>query len=112
MFKTETSRLRDLLLNLHGVGPETADAILLYAGGHPSFVVDAYTMRVLRRHFLFDGKADYETVKRAVEQACGGDIRIYQEYHALFVEVGKRFCRPRARCGECPLRKWDHDESL
>jgi endonuclease-3 related protein len=94
---------RRRLLSIHGIGPETADSILLYAGKRPTFVVDAYTRRVLRRHFVIDGRAKYEAVRRLFHDALPGDVRVYNEYHALFVALGKRHCRARAMCDSCPL---------
>ena len=107
LFKQETTRLRAELLSINGIGPETADSILLYAGDHPEFVVDAYTKRILERHPVIDGKAEYEDVKALFMQNLPKDIRLFNEYHALIVRTGKDFCRPREpRCGECPLGRF------
>jgi endonuclease-3 related protein len=106
----ETARRR--LLSIPGVGPETADAILLYAGGRPSFVVDAYTKRVLRRHFLIDEASGYEEVRRLFHQELEPDVRLFNEYHALLVAVGKKHCRARANCSGCPLAGLRHDDRL
>ncbi|HEX9596488.1 MAG TPA: hypothetical protein VF982_06375 [Anaerolineales bacterium] len=104
MFRSPTEQLRVQLLAVHGIGPETADSILLYAGGHPVFVVDAYTHRILGRHHLTDGKPDYEAVRSLLESHLPGDAALYNEFHALLVNVGKNWCRKRRpRCGECPL---------
>ena len=100
---------RTRLLAIHGVGPETADSILLYAGNRPTFVVDAYTRRILQRHRLIDGSTDYEAVRRLFLGAVPPDPRVYNEYHALLVGVGKRHCRARAHCDGCPLRPFPHD---
>ncbi len=100
------------LLSISGIGPETADAILLYAGRRLTFVVDAYTHRVLRRHGLIEGCASYDQVKNLFESNLPGDVQMYNEYHALLVEVGKKHCKTKADCSECPLRHWSHDESL
>src|ERR1700686_3944162 len=80
MFRTPTLELRDRLLAVHGIGPETADSILLYAGRHPVFVVDAYTHRILERHGLTDGKADYEPVRALFEASLPSDIALYNEF--------------------------------
>ena len=112
MLSGRLDEVRVRLLTLHGVGPETADALLLYAGGHASFVVDAYTKCVLRRHFLIDDKAGYEEVRRRFHQALEPDPALFNEYHALLVELGKRHCRARARCAGCPLEDLAHDEEL
>lgn len=107
---------RRRLLDLHGIGPETADAILLYAGGRPSFVVDAYTQRILRRHRLIDPPksthAAYETVRGLFHESLPPDAAMFNEYHALLVQLGKRHCRVNARCEGCPLADLPHDETL
>ena len=109
MFGQPTDTLREQLLSIHGVGRETADSILLYAGRHPTFVVDAYTVRVAVRHGLIDGEADYESLKALFEDNLPVDEPMYNEYHALVVAVGKQHCRPTARCDGCPLEVFDHD---
>ncbi|MFH0909978.1 MAG: endonuclease III domain-containing protein [Planctomycetota bacterium] len=97
-------RVRAELLAVRGVGPETADSILLYAAGRPTFVVDAYTRRVLARlGFLSSPRLPYETVRAFFMEALPRDAALYNEFHALFVALGKDFCRPRPRCDECPL---------
>lgn len=95
--------LRKKLLAIHGIGPETADSILLYALGKPVFVIDAYTKRVLSRHHIKDHDAPYETFQELFHNSLKRNPRLYNEYHALFVRVGKTFCRQRPRCGGCPL---------
>ncbi len=109
MFATGPERLRRALLDVPGIGPETADAILLYAGGVPTFVVDAYTQRVLRRHFLTDAHASYDETKSLFETHLPPDANAFGEFHALLVELGKRYCRPKARCDACPLSDMTHD---
>jgi endonuclease-3 related protein len=101
--------LRRLLLSIRGIGPETADAIVLYAAGYPTFVVDTYTRRFASRHGLAREKAPYDEISALFAAACGGDAETMGELHALLVELGKRYCRPAPACGECPLRK-DLDE--
>jgi endonuclease III related protein len=104
MFRTPTTELREKLLAVHGIGPETADSILLYAGAHPIFVVDAYTKRILVRHGWVEPKAGYDEMRELVEGNFPRDVARYNELHALLVQVGKNWCRPReARCTECPL---------
>ena len=117
----ETVRTR--LLSIHGIGPETADAILLYVGGFPTFVVDAYTKRVLRRHFAIDDRASYDDVRSMFLNSELGiqnsetrirnsqTVPVFKEYHALLVALGKRHCRSRANCDGCPLEGLPHDES-
>jgi endonuclease-3 related protein len=136
MFAQPTNKLRDELLALDGVGPETADSILLYGGNHPVFVVDAYTRRILERHRIITAKTKYEEIRALMEDAvksaeagalipesCGSDPRHpvsrmsrrgsrsdlaqhYNELHALIVRVGNQYCRSAAKCEECPLREF------
>ncbi len=105
MFRTPTLELREKLLSVHGIGPETADSILLYAGNHPVFVVDAYTHRIFGRHGVTDGKPDYEAVRAGFEAALPRRAQFLNEFHALIVNTGKNWCRKSApRCEQCPLR--------
>jgi endonuclease-3 related protein len=98
------AEVRHDLLSVNGIGPETADSIILYALHKPVFVIDAYTKRVLSRHGMIDGNEDYEQVRSLFEGSLEPDVRMFNEFHALFVVVGKHLCRPRnPRCGECPL---------
>ncbi len=107
MFRTPADRLRQELLELKGLGPETADAILLYAGGQPFFVADAYTRRVLARHRHIPEHAGYADAQQFLHQHLGRDPALFNEYHALLVEVGKRYCRRQApRCDACPLQEF------
>jgi endonuclease III related protein len=105
MFATDTAELREQLLEVHGIGPETADSILLYAGGHPVFVVDAYTRRMLERHKLASEDHTYEEIRRVFEASLPASAPLFNEYHALIVHIGKRFCRKSDPCCEkCALR--------
>ncbi len=105
MSRAPTQPLRDQLLAIHGIGPETADSILLYAAKHPVFVIDAYTRRILERHGHPHARLGYEDVRQLFERNLGPDVALYNEFHALIVHTGKHFCRPRdPRCGECPLK--------
>ena len=105
MFRTPTARLRGQLLSVHGIGPETADSILLYAGNHPVFVVDAYTRRILQRHGLARGKESYEEIGGLFEKSLPNDPQLFNEFHALIVHTGKNYCRSRAPlCSQCALR--------
>jgi endonuclease III related protein len=135
MFAQPTEKRRCELLALNGVGPETADSILLYAGDHPVFVVDAYTRRILERHGIIGAKAGYEEIRALVEQGinqarpeslretkCGADPRHsvsrmsarqrselaqhYNEFHALIVRTGVEHCRGTPRCQGCPLQEF------
>jgi endonuclease-3 related protein len=104
MFRGPTAVLREKLLGVHGIGAETADAILLYAGGHPVFVVDAYTRRMLERHTLAAPTQSYEQVRQLFERSLPSDASLYNEFHALIVRNGKEYCRTsNPRCSECPL---------
>ena len=105
----ELDEARRRLLSIRGIGPETADSILLYAGERPTFVVDAYTKRILHRHFVIERNTNYETIRELFHDTMPRDVQLYNEYHALFVEVGKRHCQVRARCEACPLAKLRHD---
>ncbi|MCC7519818.1 MAG: hypothetical protein IT578_11630 [Verrucomicrobiae bacterium] len=110
MRQIETHALRRRLLEVHGIGRETADSILGYAVGKPIFVVDAYTRRIFSRHGWIRDDEDYDTLRARVERAWAGlsaqrRVRDFNELHALLVAVGKDYCRPRApRCAVCPLR--------
>ncbi|MCP4611880.1 MAG: endonuclease III domain-containing protein [Planctomycetes bacterium] len=104
----DTGRLREELLMIKGVGRETADSILLYAFDRPIFVVDTYTARVVFRHELISPEADYEQLKELFESSLPADTQLFNECHALLVRVGKEFCRPKARCSDCPLEKLPH----
>ena len=107
MFRTPTAVLREKLLAVHGIGPETADSILLYAGKHPVFVVDAYTRRMLERHDLAAPTQSYEEIRQLFERSLPGDAPLYNEFHALIVRTGKEYCRTRnPRCSECPLHSF------
>jgi endonuclease III related protein len=106
MFRTDLATLREQLLAIHGIGPETADAILLYAGGLPTFVVDTYAHRILARHGWVGYDAEYHEIKDHFESALPADPQLYNEYHALVVRVGKDYCKRAApRCDACPLRE-------
>lgn len=102
---------RDRLLALPGVGPETADAILLYALGHPAIVVDEYLRRVVTRHGLFAENVKYPEIQALGERVFAGEphadrVKHCNEFHAVMVEVGKRHCRRKPACEGCPL-EWD-----
>lgn len=95
--------LRAELLRISGIGPETADDILLYACGKPVFVVDAYTQRILHRHGIVDAPMKYEPLRRFFESNLPSDVPMFREFHGLLVQTGRDFCRPNPACDACPL---------
>jgi endonuclease III related protein len=100
---TPLDRLRSELLAVHGIGPETADDILLYACGKPVFVVDAYTRRILSRHGLVPFSIGYEALRQVYETHLDTDLELFQDYHGQIVFTAKTFCRSRPNCAGCPL---------
>jgi endonuclease-3 related protein len=98
--------IRKKLLDVHGIGPETADSILLYALDKPVFVIDAYTKRVLSRHKILDYNASYEEYQTLFHKELDENIQLFNEYHALFVRVGKDYCKPKPLCEKCPLNNF------
>jgi len=105
-FAAGRDELREILLAVKGIGPETADSILLYAAEKPTFVIDAYTHRLLLRHGLIWEETGYYEMQELFLSSLPEDIAMFNEYHALIVKVGKEFCRKtRPRCGECPLQE-------
>ncbi len=97
--------LRHRLLEVNGIGPETADSILLYALDKPIFVIDAYTKRVLIRHNIIPESAAYHEMQELFHKNLPADTALYNEYHALFVMTGKHYCKPKPKCQGCPLEK-------
>ena len=98
-----TQTLRRGLLSVNGIGPETADSILLYAANRPVFVVDAYTHRILSRHGMSEEQATYQQLQELFMDNLPDDSSLFNEFHALIVEAGKDFCRKKPLCEECPL---------
>lgn len=105
-----TENLREELLQINGIGPETADSILLYAFDRPVFVVDAYTYRIAARHQLIEPECDYEQLRSLFEDNL--EDKLFNEYHALLVRTGKEFCRPQAGCAGCPLENLPHQTEI
>ncbi len=97
--------LREELLAVNGIGPETADSILLYALQKPIFVVDAYTRRIFHRLGLSSADASYDDLQGMFESALPRDLGLFNEYHALIVALGKNTCKPKPRCESCPLMR-------
>ncbi len=105
--KQDPAVLRTELLSINGVGPETADSIILYAAGAPEFVVDAYTKRIFARHGLVERDAGYDEVKSLFMENLPARSAVFNEYHALIVKTGKDYCRKTSpRCEECPLKSF------
>jgi len=101
-----TETLREGLLSVKGIGPETADSILLYACHRPIFVVDAYTHRILGRHGMTGEQATYYELQALFLDHLPDDPELFNEFHALFVKTGKEYCRRNPRCNRCPLDGW------
>lgn len=104
LFELSTQDLRERLLAVNGVGPETADSIALYAAEKPIFVVDAYTNRVLKRHGWIDFEADYHEIQQHFHNSLEHNTGMFNEFHALMVQVGKNHCGKQAKCDGCPLQ--------
>lgn len=96
--------LRHQLLDVNGIGPETADSILLYALNKPVFVIDAYTKRVFARHKVISENATYHEMQELFHNNLSPDVQLFNEYHALLVMTGKHYCKPKPRCQGCPLK--------
>ena len=105
MFSLPLDELRKDILAVKGIGPETADSILLYAGGLPVFVVDAYTKRIFSRKKLFPEDTDYHQVQKIFMENLKKDVQLFNEYHALLVRLGKDFCKKtKPKCEICPIK--------
>lgn len=107
LLNEETGSLREGLLSVKGVGPETADSILLYAAERPVFVIDTYTHRVLNRHGLADDQATYHDLQEFFMDNLPDDTRLFNEFHALIVNIGKEYCHRKPLCDTCPLKRWE-----
>ena len=104
MGEQDLKTLRAQLLTVKGIGPETADSILLYALNKPIFVVDTYTKRILSRHGLIRAQADYSQLQGIFMRNLKNDVQLFGEYHALLVKLGKDYCRKQnPKCEICPL---------
>lgn len=102
LFDSTIGFLRNQLLQVKGIGEETADSIILYAGHKPTFVIDAYTRRILERHLLIKKNAKYEEMQKYFMDYLPSDVEMFKQYHALIVNTGKKFCTKIARCEGCP----------
>ena len=105
LFHVKLPELREALLGVWGIGPETADSIILYGARQPIFVVDAYTRRIFGRLGLTPVDASYDTLQRLFMDHLPPSVSLFQEYHALLVALGKELCRPTPQCSRCPLRE-------
>lgn len=106
MFRRDAGTLRAELLSVNGIGPETADSMLLYAGQKPVFVIDAYTKRIFSRHGVLSDDDSYDDFQQLFMKNLSRDVALYNQYHAMFVKVGNQFCRSKPRCNACPLSGW------
>jgi len=106
LLQEDTEGMRETLLSVNGVGPETADSILLYAAHRPVFVVDAYTRRILTQHGLSHGQFRYEEIQRVFQDHLPKDEMLFNGFHALIVQTGKHYCRRKPDCEHCPLVHW------
>lgn len=107
MFSEEIYKLRRELLDLWGIGPETADSILLYAGEKPIFVVDAYTIRIFSRLGIVEENISYEEMQYLIQKALWPDVKLYNEYHALLVALGSNYCKKNNPCCNlCPINNF------
>ncbi|NCC51664.1 MAG: endonuclease III domain-containing protein [Spartobacteria bacterium] len=107
LFRLPTLPLREALLSVNGIGPETADSILLYAAKRPAFVVDAYTRRVLSRHGWISPRATYDETAAFMCAHIPPGVELYNEYHALIVRLCKEHCKTRPDCSSCPLKQFN-----
>jgi len=102
-----TPQLREGLLSVKGIGPETADSILLYAARRPVFVVDAYTHRILNRHEMFEDQTTYHELQQFFMNHLSEEHSLFNEFHALIVNTGKTYCKKKPICSDCPLKGWN-----
>ncbi len=106
LFSSTIESIREELLSINGVGPETADSIILYGARKPIFVVDAYTRRILERHGLVDKGVDYYSAQQMFHDLLQPDTALYNDFHAQIVAVGHHYCKPKPTCDDCPLQSF------
>ena len=105
LFDLNVAEMREQLLNITGIGPETADSIILYAAGKPSFVIDKYTTRIFNNLGLLHENVKYHEAKLFFEEKLPEDVRLYNEFHALIVALGNQICKKKnPSCSKCPVR--------
>lgn len=112
LLQEETDRLREGLLSVNGVGPETADSIILYAANRPLFVIDTYTHRILSRHAMAGEEATYYELQGLFMDHLPEDALLFNEFHALIVLTGKNYCRKNPLCDDCPLKHWGSESNM
>lgn len=112
LLQEETDRLREGLLSVNGVGPETADSIILYAANRPLFVVDTYTHRILNRHGMAGEETSYHELQEIFMDHLPEDAPFFNEFHALLVQTGKNYCRKAPLCSDCPLSRWESQDNI
>lgn len=112
LLQEETNRLREGLLSVNGVGPETADSIILYAANRPLFVIDTYTHRILSRHAMAGEEATYYELQGLFMDHLPEDAPLFNEFHALIVQAGKNYCRKNPLCEDCPLNQWGSESNM
>jgi len=112
LLQEETDRLREGLLSVNGVGPETADSIILYAAKRPLFVIDTYTHRILNRHAMAGEEASYYELQGLFMDHLPEDAPLFNEFHALIVLTGKNYCRKNPLCDDCPLKHWRSESNM
>lgn len=105
LFSLPKGKLKEQLLSVNGIGPETADSIILYAANKPVFVVDNYTKRIFLRHKLLSGRDNYHDIQKMFMKNISRDTTLYNEYHALIVKLGKDYCKRKPKCEACPLKR-------
>lgn len=105
MASDSLANVREKLLSVNGIGPETADSIILYALKKPVFVIDAYTKRILSRHTILHHDESYETYQTLFHDSLKKDVSLFNEYHALMVRLAKDHCKTKPRCSGCPLER-------
>lgn len=105
LFSNNIQKLRNELLSVNGIGPETADSIILYAAKKPIFVIDAYTKRIYSRIFNIKKELKYDELQQIFMKELNKDEKLFNEYHALLVELGKNICKKKPLCGQCPINR-------
>lgn len=106
LLRQKSDRLRAELLSVSGIGPETADSIVLYAAKKPIFVIDAYTKRIFSRHGVLPFEKSYDEFQTLFTKFLPANVPLYNQYHAMLVKIGNEFCRSKPHCDGCPLAGW------